>query len=171
MRRWSVVVMVALSSCGTEEVPPTSPTPGGTCPLYEVPSGIDLTQPVVSFKNEVMPIFNATCNSGSCHGSSLKPAGGVFLGSEAARGGDASSVRMGLVGAAAQEMPSMPLVTPGDPAKSFLMHKLDADQCAFAGQCTIGNCGALMPNGSSMPLPPTNRDQVRRWIAQGAKDN
>jgi uncharacterized protein (DUF39 family) len=51
------------------------------------------------------------------------------------------------------------------------MHKADADQCAFAGECNFPNCGQLMPNGTNIPLPVANRDTVRRWIAQGANDN
>ena len=65
----------------------------------------------------------------------------------------------------------MPLVTPGSPEKSFLMHKLDADQCAYAAACTVADCGAKMPRDGTMPLAPQNRDNVRRWIAQGAGDN
>jgi hypothetical protein len=83
---------------------------------------------------------------------------------------DVASVRVSLVGIESRELRSMPLVTAGDPAQSYLMHKLDGDLCMFEAQCENGACGDSMPpNGP--PLGPSFRDVVRRWVAQGAADN
>jgi hypothetical protein len=73
--------------------------------------------------------------------------------------------------------PSMPIVDPGKPGNSFLMRKLD--NC-WAGLDSGGKCTPLengpMPCGETMPfggalLDAGERDMVRRWIYQGAKDN
>lgn len=80
----------------------------------------------------------------------------------------------------------MPYVTRGDPSKSYLMHKLDGDLCVLKG-CIPDNplvlgtyamfvspppwCGGLEPYQAGGPLDDTSRDLVRRWIAQGAKNN
>jgi hypothetical protein len=136
-----------------------------------VPAGTDLTTPSVSLKSDVMPVFNANCGSASCHGDASASAGGLFLGSETAAGADASKVRMGLVGVNGNELTAIPLVTAGDATKSFLMHKMDGDQCLYDAQCVGHSCLAQMPNGLGHPLAAATRDTVRRWIAQGAKDD
>ena len=82
---------------------------------------------------------------------------------------DAAAVHRDIVGVPSRVLETMPLVTAGDPAKSFLMHKMDGDQCAF--DCGENSCGSLMPEDGSKPLPVLNRDTIRRWIAQGAQDN
>jgi hypothetical protein len=133
-------------------------------------SGTDLTQPVVSFKTDVMVIFNDNCGSSTCHGTTMSPSGALFLGALSATGGDASAVYAALVGPKSGELLSMPFVTPGDPSKSYLMHKVDGDQCHFDAECVGQSCLAAMPNGGQT-MPVSRRDTVRRWIAQGAKDN
>ena len=52
-----------------------------------------------------------------------------------------------------------------------VVSKRDADQCAFDGDCGELGCGLRMPRDGNMPLPVANRDQIRRWIVQGAGDN
>jgi hypothetical protein len=138
------------------------------CTAYVVPPGTSLTSPAVSFRGDVMKLFNDSCGASSCHGTASAPAGGLFLGLESARGGDAATVHAGLVGHAAAELPAMMLVTAGDPEHSYLMHKLDGDQCMFTAQCSGGDCMSFMPQGSPQPLAPETRDVVRRWIATGA---
>jgi hypothetical protein len=142
---------------------------GGGCEAYEVPAGTDLTTPTVSLQNDVMPIFNGNCGSMMCHGGEGAP-GVLFLGAESAAGSDFSTVRMGLVGVFAMELPKMPYVTADAPVTSYLMHKLDGDQCQYDSSCAGGSCLADMPNGGAT-LPVATRDTVRRWIAQGALDN
>jgi hypothetical protein len=166
------VMVLSCVACGLDKGAGEGAGDGGaTCAAYVVPPGTILTQPSVSFRSDLMKVFNASCGASSCHGQTGAPAGGLFLGLESARGGDAAMVRAGLVGHAAAELPSMPLVTAGDPEHSYLMHKLDGDQCAFAAQCSGGDCMTFMPQGAQQPLPVETRDQVRRWIASGAGDD
>ena len=65
----------------------------------------------------------------------------------------------------------MSFVTPGDPARSYLMHKLDGDQCQFNTLCTAADCQHAMPSDLEVLIPVAERDIVRRWIAQGARAN
>ncbi|WP_394838365.1 hypothetical protein LVJ94_15805 [Pendulispora rubella] len=65
----------------------------------------------------------------------------------------------------------MNFVTPGDPAQSYVMHKLDGDQKQLAAACTgEPDCGSQMPQGQP-PLAQSTRDTIRRWITEGAADN
>jgi hypothetical protein len=144
---------------------------GAACVLYVVPSGTDLMQPTVSFKSDVMPIFNASCGLTNCHATTVdKLAPNFFLGDATAMGSDAAAVHDAIVGQNSGELPTMPFVTAGDPSMSYLMHKIDGDQCHFDAQCVTGSCKLPMPNGGT-PLTVDMRDTVRRWIAQNAVDN
>lgn len=143
-------------------------SPDAGCALYQVPSGTNLLAPTVSFANDVMPIMKASCGlSSSCHGS---PTGSrIFLGSNATLT-DPAKVRAAIVGVPSTDLPTMPFITASDPGKSFLLHKMDGDQCTFQSQCVSKDCGESMPQGSDV-LEVAKRDVVRRWIAQGAVDN
>jgi hypothetical protein len=112
-----------------------------------------------------MPIFGANCSFSACHASGAT--GSLTIGATAA---DATSTRKALVGVPSGELASMPYVTPGKPEQSFLMHKMDGDQCVYDNMCASSYCGLTMPNGVAQLSVPT-RDVVRRWIAQGAADN
>jgi hypothetical protein len=152
----------------------------GTTPAY-TSCVTDLTTPTVSFATDVQPTFNSSCSlstPGTCH--ALQPAGNstpwlVYLGNPMG-GVDAGQVLSGLVGQPAEEDPGMSLIKAGDPENSYLMHKLDYDQCQFSAPCNdtknqvFFNCGVGMPYQSGI-LDPTTRDNIRRWIAQGAKNN
>ena len=70
----------------------------------------------------------------------------------------------------------MNFVTAGDPAQSFLMHKMDGDQCTLIPECMVPgsyrpNCGVFMPYQAASILDVAARDVVRRWIGQGAQNN
>jgi hypothetical protein len=96
---------------------------------------------------------------------------------------EASAIVSRIVGTKSGEDPNMNLVTAGDPANSYLMHKMDGDACTLAAQCNMGpfhaaypDCGANMPNPvppamTSQLLAPSQRDTVRAWIKQGAQNN
>ena len=145
------------------------------CTAYQVPAGTNLMAPAVSFQSDVLPIFEGSCGlSTSCHGSSTVTSDGrVFLGSDTVTT-DPATVHDGLVGIFSMDLPSMPYVTAGDPSKSFLMHKMDGDECLFASQCAAsvagGGCGVSMPQNLPL-LDVASRDTVRRWIAQGAAND
>jgi hypothetical protein len=153
-------------------------TPGST-PAYT--SCANLTTPTVSFAMDVQPLFNTSCSistPGTCH--ALQPEGNttpylIYLGNPDG-GVDAAQVLSGIVGKSAAENPSMNIITAGDPGHSYLMHKLDYDQCQFATACNgtsnqlFFNCGLGMPYQSG-EIDTDTRDNIRRWIAQGAKNN
>lgn len=98
-------------------------------------------------------VFSRSCAAASCHGAG--GAGGLTL--------DAGTAYASLVGVT----PSNPVardagllrVAPGDPARSFLVRKLE-------GTLVAGE-GASMPRVGST-LPAASLDLVRRWIAAGA---
>jgi hypothetical protein len=136
------------------------------CAKVETPSLASLASPVATFDADVAPTLVKSCTFSPCHASRGATNHGVFL---AARGSaeDAAAVKASLL-APSRTLPSMPYVTPGDPERSFLMHKLDGSLCAFDAECTDGSCGKPMPDGNDA-LPAASRDAIRRWIAQGAK--
>jgi hypothetical protein len=178
--RWllSLVHAGVSSGCASSPAVSDAATAGG-CPPYV--SNADLSTPMVSFNTGVMPIFQVRCASGgaNCHGDpSVRAVARPFLGypDRDADAGTVASVLDGLVGVKSGEDPSMNLVTAGDPALSFLMHKMDGDQCTLIAQCMVPgsyrpNCGVFMPYQAPSILDVTTRDVVRRWIKQGAQDN
>jgi hypothetical protein len=126
--------------------------------------------PAVSFKNDVLPILTFSCTFKACHGTMSGPNNGIYLGEHPPMTTANPSAIVTALLKPSGELPSMPYVTPNDPGKSFLMHKMDGDQCTLDMQCAGGSCGSSMPTGSPL-LEVDKRDTVRRWIAQGAKDN
>jgi hypothetical protein len=145
------------------------------CSPYE--SDADLTTPTVSFKTDILPVFTPGCGiaGSTCHGApDVVQQQRPYLAAEDG-GTDAAVVVSGLVGVLSNEDPQMNLVTASDPTNSYLMHKIDGDMCTLAAACAKGqtqytDCGQQMPY-SSPPLDPSTRDTIRRWIAQGAKNN
>lgn len=129
------------------------------------PPSVAADAPAVSFSKDVFPIFAGSCAFTSCHGSTSGTANGVFLG-----GLDPAKIHKAIVDVDSPTLPGMSLVKPGDPKASFVMKKLDGTQCAFDARCKGGRCGDSMPRGEE-PLPSATRDVVRRWIAQGAKND
>ncbi|MEO5731131.1 MAG: hypothetical protein ABI134_17660, partial [Byssovorax sp.] len=67
----------------------------------------------------------------------------------------------------------MNLITPSDPEHSFFMYKLDGIKCSKLACAENASCGGLMPLGASKTslMEPAKRDVIRRWIAQGAKND
>jgi hypothetical protein len=118
----------------------------------------------VSFSKDVLPVFAQSCAFSTCHGSTTGAANGVFLGR------DGPKVHAAIVGVKGDELTTMPFVNPGNPRESYLMRKMDGSQCALDAQCTGGSCQSSMPKGD-LPLEVERRDIVRRWIAQGAKND
>jgi hypothetical protein len=167
-----LIIISFCGGCGGDATSNSGSDGGkGSCSAYVVPGGTDLSMPLVSFHDDIMKLFNNSCGASTCHGTKTLPMGGLFLGQESAMRSDAAEVWAGLVGPRSQELPTMAYVTPGDPSMSYLMHKLDGDQCQFDAQCGTGSCGDVMPQDNDQALPVGNRDTVRRWIAQGARNN
>jgi hypothetical protein len=155
------LLALALAACGTPP-PVWDQVDGGACQLYEVPATLDLTSPVRSFTADVLPILTSRCGN-ACHGTSA-PAGNLTL------AGSASAVHGALVGKPSGELGAMSFVATGDPTRSFMMHKLDGDQCVYDTTCAGGSCQQPMPM-SGGGLSPAQRDTIRQWIYQGAALN
>ena len=132
-----------------------SGTSTGSCSAYSPPSGTDLTTPTVSFRADVLPIFQASCAKTNCHAFPGDPQHfNLYLGLADANDagpegsstpGTASAIVGELVGVDSSLLASMPRVTASDPSQSFLMHKVDGDQCLFDTKCDQGDCGSQMP--------------------------
>ena len=117
------LALLVVAACHPAEVPSWQPD-AGACEPYVVPTGTNLMTPAVAYAADVFPALRAgNCVSDSCHGIRDNAQGGLFLGK------NAGAMYPNLVGPMAGELASMPLVTPGHPEESYLMHKLDADQC------------------------------------------
>lgn len=107
----------------------------------------------------VQAIFAPRCNFSTCHGG---VAGSLTL--------TGPGAYAALVGAPSFQVPRVPRVTPGDPANSYLMIKLEGrmpsvPECAAAPR----TCGDPMPQGEAA-LPAELLAEVRAWIAAGARD-
>lgn len=134
------------------------------CVAHNAPEPAALSSPPASFETDVAPVLAKSCAFSSCHGSRGPTNRGIFL--NTSKPEDFAAVKAALRGPS-RAAPTMAYVAPGDPDKSFLMHKLDGDQCIVADSCNGGDCGKSMPEGNAL-LPETSRDAIRRWIAQGA---
>lgn len=132
----------------------------------------DGSSPVVSFKTDVLPIFQGSCGiSPGCHGAGSpdRPYLGPPL-SDTATAQNIADIFANTVDFAAFKEPGMSRVAPGDPEHSFLMHKLDGLlKCETLACSADKSCGGPMPEGPK--LPDDKLDTIRRWIAQGAKND
>jgi uncharacterized protein (TIGR03118 family) len=100
-------------------------------------------------------VFSPLC--AGCHNGS-QPPGGSLPGSMDLREGSSFA---SLVAVASLERPALARVAPGDPATSYLIHKLE-------GAADIS--GARMPFGGPF-LDQAAIDEVKSWIAAGAPNS
>lgn len=149
---------------------------GGESACFDY-SGFDGATPVVSFKTDVLPILQRSCGiTTSCHGdpnmpNENRPYWGPKM-TVVATPQDIALILAGTVGVPSYNEPAMNIITPGDPAHSFVLHKLDHTlDCSLLPCAATKSCGSTMPQGSEEPLPQDERDLIRRWIAQGAQNN
>lgn len=154
----SIASAILLAGCQKDD-------DGETCSDYTPPASFDPQTPAVSFSRDVLPIFKTSCAFTACHGLQGSN-NGVFLGES----GGPAAVHASLVGRRASKLQTMDLVKAGDPRESFVMRKLDGSHCVLDAQCTGGTCGDSMPRREET-LPIEERDKIRRWIAQGAKND
>lgn len=143
-------VVVAGAACSSDPEPPARPGTGATAARE------------VSFRNDVLPILSRSCATAACHGTTENNLG-VHL-----PVADPAAVLAEL----ARESPTatgVKLVQPGDPKASFFQAKVDGTQAEFESKCLLAGCGDSMPPGNM--LDASERDVLRNWIAQGAKDN
>jgi hypothetical protein len=124
----------------------------------------------------VLPILRTSCGlSSSCHNNESGPGGQHYLGPKLSDP-EPTAAQIALifeqsVGKMPELNAGMNIITPGDPEHSFFMHKLDSVKCSKLACGPEGKCGGLMPQGSTTPMPADKRDILRRWIAQGAKND
>jgi hypothetical protein len=130
----SSVVGIACVSCSSEPTPITKPS-----------------TKTASFKTDIVPIVQESCALTACH-SSKESNLGIFLAFDAAQ----------IYGELKKTSPTAAgekFVVPGDPAKSYLIVKLEGKQ----------SVGTEMPPGEKLPLAQI--ELFKKWIADGAKDN
>jgi hypothetical protein len=168
----ATAILGAAAACSSS--PPEAT--GETCTPYT--STADLSQPV-SFRKDVMPVFLASC--GGCHKHGMNTTPNSLALSLGDAGVEPDELVTKLVGVKSAEVPDMDLIAPGDPGNSYLMHKIDNDQCTLTAECNAGALGSKYPDcGKAMPPVPASsppklsvatRDLVRAWIHQGAQNN
>lgn len=158
------------AGCGND----TGNTPADTsCFDYASFSG---ASPAVSFKTDVLPIFRQSCGVGgaACHGQQSGIKSHPFLGPAKSdpdpTQADIDVIFAQNVGVFATEATMTMLVDPGHPETSFLMHKMDGTQETCGDAKCETSCKTSMPLGQDI-LPADTRNTVRRWIAQGAKND
>ncbi len=102
----------------------------------------------VSFAADIQPILTSNCIG--CHGS-VAPTANLDLSAGASRANLVNVVSSGYAPALR--------VAPADTSASVLFHKVFG----------TGSYGAQMPFGGS--LPQVERERIRAWILEGARDN
>ena len=121
-------------------------------------SPVELLSGAHASADEVAPILERSCALGGCHLSG-PGAGGLVLGRSAA------AWRAALVNVPSQQNPTMMLISPGDPDRSWLVAKIRGALCAATCDRALG-CGGPMPPGES--LSDSERVTIIAWIADGA---
>jgi len=116
----------------------------------------DTGKQAVSFSRDVQPIFSARCTM--CHHES-DHMGELVL--------SPSLAYDQLVNVPAVGAPKFSRVTAKKPQTSYLMMKLDGTHAKVGGK------GWLMPPPTNpfIRLGSSDREIIRRWIAQGAQNN
>jgi hypothetical protein len=107
----------------------------------------------------VAAVLVETCGSTYCHhGDGSTPA---------SRDLSAQHIH-GTLALRSLQIPRLRLIEPGQPAQSYLLHKLVGSHSALP-ECLAdaGTCGQRMPS-PIQPLAPAQIDLVRQWIVDGA---
>jgi hypothetical protein len=106
----------------------------------------------VSFATDIVPVLKQRC--ASCHITGGEPGNMSLVPKNAYR----NIVSVAAIGA------PMSRITPGDPAQSYLLHKIAGTHVQ------AGGIGEQMPF-MSPPLEARQIELIRQWIAEGAADN
>ena len=115
----------------------------------------------MSFTAAVAPIIEKNCSIAACHADAQLSLG-IFLPK------DVAQIYKALLAPATGNL-KLDFVKAGKPDDSFVMRKLDGTHCSLDNDCVKKSCGSEMPPGE--PLSVDDRNTIRRWIAQGAKNN
>lgn len=119
---------------------------------------VDARRPYPSFRDDVVPIVQTSCALTACH-SSKESNLGIYLTFDAAQ----------IYAELQKPSPTAKgekFIVSGDPAKSYVLAKLEGRQ--GTATCT-GTCGTEMPPGDK--LTATQIAVWRKWITEGAKNN
>ena len=135
--------LLAILACGGDGNSGTGGNGGTTAP----------TNPTLSL--DVQPIFTTNCALAGCH-TGTAPAEGQDLSSGNTFGNT--------VDIPSAQLPSMNRITPGDPAQSYLVHKINGTQTS------VGGTGSRMPLGRAA-LSSTQIATITAWITSGAPNN
>jgi hypothetical protein len=146
-------------------------------------SSFDDMTPAVSFKTDVLPILRQSCGlSSSCHSEETPSVPSQHYYGSPLSAGDLTDTQIKAifdqsVGVASIDNPDMKVVAAGDPEHSFLVYKIDGDPNSATGlTCSALTCAKDKSCGTSMPqggpaMDEASKDKIRRWIAQGAKND
>lgn len=149
----SLFAVLALSCSSDPETPPRSSSSSS--------GGLELAGNG-TFRGDVVPIVRSSCALTACHASG-KSNLGIHLTHDAAQ----------LYAELQKESPThtgVRFVVPGNPDQSLFYLKMEGTQATLGSKC-VGTqpCGVEMPPGEL--LPKEQRDLVRRWIENGAKND
>ena len=111
--------------------------------------------PAEGFAGLVQPILTQNCAVSGCH-TGTGAAAGLDMTAGAAHGN--------IVLVASGQLPSMSLIEPGDPANSYLMHKVQGTHL------DVGGSGLQMPRNRT-PLVQAVIDDLIDWVNDGAPNN
>lgn len=134
-----VVAVCLLSACGSDTISNVVPDTVDNPP--------DNTTGAISFSQNVLPIFQASCSGSGCHINNTQS--GVNLTSFNSIRASSGAQYGGLV------------VVPGNAAGSPLINKIESSSPLF---------GQRMPRGRS-PLSSPNIATIKTWINDGAINN
>jgi len=129
------VASCSSSSTGTED--PGDPDP----PPPEEPNRL------VSFSEDIQPIFNGNCTSSGCHDSGTQESGVDLTSYDAALSSTGTQY-------------GTEIIDPGNPGNSPIVDKIEADP----------DFGVRMPKDRSA-LAQSEIDSIRAWIEDGAPNN
>jgi hypothetical protein len=168
----------SLAGCGGGSSSSTGDGGGGGAGGGADYSCFEADTPVVTFKADVLPILRTSCGlSSSCHNNENGPGGQHYLGPKlsdpAPTAEQIAKIFEQSIGKTPVLNAGMSIITPKDPEHSFFMYKLDGLACSKLACAEDKSCGGLMPLGVSETslMEPAKRDVIRRWIAQGAKND
>ena len=139
----------SLKLVGVATIPFDVATVGGDPVLVELEGSVAPVVPAVpSLTDEIQPIFNASCALANCHVGD--GAGGLNL--------EAGLAFAELVDVSSSQVEDL-LVVPGDPARSYLFEKVDAERPRVGDRMPLGNA-----------LDALDLEAIRQWIVGGAPE-
>lgn len=112
----------------------------------------------ISFSAQIQPIFTSSCALSGCHGS------GNIQPPEKPMNLSAGQAYSNTVNVSSAQLGSMDRIEPGQPDRSYLVHKIQGTHL------TVGGSGVRMPATGNF-LSQSQIDLIRNWIAQGALNN